>query len=312
MAKSKKTTEPAAEKPLPDIFTRQWIIANSIEIVKRYSNGVLTLRALHYQLVGIGMTNSVQHYKRVVAAMIEARWDYLIDFEKFSDHEREVMGETLFAPTNVYAATEEAKNAIRGWMTYYSKNRWENQRYAPEVWIEKKALQGVFQDPCNRMNVALAPCKGYPSLTFLNDAIKRFREYEEKDRIPVVLYFGDYDASGEDIPRSIQENFRRFGMEVDVRPIALTEEQVIELKLPPAPTKSTDSRAAKWEGLGQVELDAVEFRLLQRMCSDAIAELFDEDLYSELLAEEADETKIYRADLKNFVITDLNDEDGEN
>ena len=79
---------------MKDIFTKQWIIENSIEICKEYEPGILTLRALHYQLVGRKMTNDIQHYKRVVTAMIDARWDGRIDFEQFSDLDREMVGET--------------------------------------------------------------------------------------------------------------------------------------------------------------------------------------------------------------------------
>lgn len=60
-----------------DIFTRDWIIENSVEILSRYEPGVLTIRGLHYQLVSRGMTNDIQHYKRVVAATGKARWDGL-------------------------------------------------------------------------------------------------------------------------------------------------------------------------------------------------------------------------------------------
>ena len=73
---------------MKDIFTKAWITENSIEIVSHYEKGVLTLRSLHYQLVGLGMTNDVQHYKRVVSAMIDARWDKLIEFDVFSDLDR--------------------------------------------------------------------------------------------------------------------------------------------------------------------------------------------------------------------------------
>lgn len=64
-------------KRTKDEFTRQWIIENSVEILSRYEPGILTIRALHYQLVSIGMTNTLQHYKRVVSAMEVARWDGL-------------------------------------------------------------------------------------------------------------------------------------------------------------------------------------------------------------------------------------------
>jgi len=64
-----------------DIFTKSWIIENAVEILEQYEPGILTIRALHYQLVSRGMTNDMQHYKRVVAATGQARWDGLISFD---------------------------------------------------------------------------------------------------------------------------------------------------------------------------------------------------------------------------------------
>lgn len=127
-----------------DKFTREWITQNAIEIVSHYEKGVLTLRGLHYQLVSIGMTNSIRHYKRVVSAMIDARWAGLVDFDTFSDLDRTMVGKTKYEETDIYDSIEEGKEAIKNWMDIYYKNRWENQPYYPEVFIEKKALQGVF------------------------------------------------------------------------------------------------------------------------------------------------------------------------
>lgn len=71
---------------MKDQFTKAWIKSTAIPIIARYEPGVLTLRGLYYQLVSCGMTNSLNHYKRVVSAMIDARWDGEVDFEAFSDH----------------------------------------------------------------------------------------------------------------------------------------------------------------------------------------------------------------------------------
>lgn len=285
-----------------DIFNRKWITENSIEIISRYEKGMLTLRGLHYQLVSIGMTNTIQHYKRVVSAMIEARWAGLVDFDAFSDHDRSMIGETKSDGTDLDTSIDDAKNAIKSWMELYYKNRWENQPYYPEVFIEKKALQGVFQSVCYENGVALGACKGYPSLTFLNDANERFMTAESEGKIPVILYFGDYDPSGEDIPRAIEENIIKLGCEsIEVRRFALMEYQVIDWNLPPAPAKKTDSRTAKWDGLGQVELDAVKPEKLQRLCKDAINSVFDHDLYIELRDSEEVERITYQSELRDFV-----------
>ena len=108
------------------------------------------------------------------------------------------------------------------------------------------------------------------------------------------MYFGDYDCSGEDIPRSIKESLFKMGVDVNVIRIALMEHQVIEWDLPPAPTKLTDSRGAKWDGLGQVELDAVMPEVITKLCNDAIASQFNKNLFSELLKQEQDELAIYQ------------------
>ena len=110
-----------------DMFSGTWIIDNAIEIVDRYEKGVLTIRALFYQLVSIGMTNSDRHYKRVVNAMIDARWAGLIEWDTFSDRDRTMVGETRYKETIYEDKVAEAKKQLGLWMTSYSKNRWENQ-----------------------------------------------------------------------------------------------------------------------------------------------------------------------------------------
>lgn len=293
-------------KRTKDEFTRDWIIENSIDVLSQYENGILTIRALHYQLVSRGMTNTLQHYKRVVAAMEVARWDGRVDFEAFSDRDRAMCGTTKATETVLEDKQDEAKRQVGLWMRSYGKNRWENQPYYPEILIEKKALEGVFAKPCAKWDVAVGACKGYPSLTFLYELSERLRDAQSEGKKPIILYFGDYDPSGEDIPRSIGENLQKFGVyDVEIRRVALMEQQVIEWKLPPAPAKETDSRTANWDGLGQVELDAVKPEKLISMLNDAVNEIFDQDLYDELITQENEERELFQAELKRYVENDL-------
>jgi len=283
-----------------DKFNRTWIKENALEEIQHYEAGVLTLRGLHYRLVARGMTNTLLHYKRVVAALIEARWDREVSFDTFSDHDRQMLGETRHEEVFLTAEIRKAKREIKLWMNVYNRNRWEHQEYYPEVFIEKKALQGVFQPICRRYGVSLGACKGYPSLTFIYDAYIRFQEAENTHK-PLILYFGDYDPSGEDIPRSIEENLSRMGVAVEVRRIALMKNQVVEMNLPPAPVKRGDSRSAKWNGLGQVELDAIEPNTLQTMCKNAIESVFDYNVYNKLIKKQEEETEVYKYELKEYI-----------
>lgn len=79
MIKQIKTKRPKSE------FSKQWILNNGISIVESY-NGNITLRALHYRLVALGMTNDLKHYKKVVHTMINARWEGQLFEPEFADH----------------------------------------------------------------------------------------------------------------------------------------------------------------------------------------------------------------------------------
>jgi len=284
-----------------DKFDRSWIIEKSQTVLSEYSGGI-TVRQLYYRLVAdYGMTNDINHYKRVVGAMGKARWDDIVSMDAFIDRERSMYGSTKADEKDVDDEISNAKDQIKAWMRAYYLNRWSNQKNYVEVWIEKKALQGVFERPCMYKDVGLAPCKGYPSITFLYEASQRFEQAENEGKKPVILYFGDYDPSGADIPRSIEENLQRMGVDVHVDRIALNPDLIRELSLPSVPPKKTDSRTVNWDGDGAVELDAVEPKRLARMCEDAIMRYFDADLYKELKDREAGERAKYQAELKDFV-----------
>jgi hypothetical protein len=294
-----------------DIWNRTWITENALEIIPQYESGVLTLRGLYYKLVGLGMTNDFPFYKRVVAAMTVARRKGLVAYDAFSDHDRQVIGSTNGDATDLDEEIDTAMGAITNWMNSYSRNMWENQEYFVEVWVEKKTLIGVLEKPCSTWNVALCPCKGYPSLTYLKDASNRFKRAKSNGQKPIILYFGDYDSSGVDIPRKIGVSMDEdFGIDIEIEVVSLNKEQVLKWKLPIALSKKKDSRTASFEqngGLGQVELDAVDPNDLQKMCSDAISNKFDEGTH-DLVKEQAAEERIqYRIELKEFVNDLAND-----
>lgn len=289
---------------MKDEFNSNWIIENSVDILSNYEDGVLTIRGLHYQLVSRGMTNDIQHYKRVVAATGKARWAGMISFNAFSDRDRSLACETKADDVILEDKIAEGKYQVKAWIEGYYRNKWENQPCYPEVFIEKKALEGVFYKPCKRHQIALGACKGYPSLTFLKDAAGRFIAAEERGKLPLIIYFGDYDPSGEDIPRALKENIIKLGCSsIEVLRVCLKEQQVINWKLPPAPTKITDSRSRKWDGLGQVELDAVKPEKLIALLDETVNKIFKQDLYDELMRIEAEENEVYTNELKEYVKT---------
>ena len=91
------------------------------------------------------------------------------------------------------------------------------------------------------------------------------------------------------------------GIVVNMKHIALNAQQIEDMQLPGVPPKPGDSRTKNWDGGDVVECDAIEPKMLARMCESAIMEQFDEDLYCELKEEEEIQTEEYRKQLKEFV-----------
>jgi hypothetical protein len=86
-----------------------------------------------------------------------------------------------------------------------------------------------------------------------------------------ILYFGDFDPSGEDMARSLRERLDWFCERADCATpetikTALTAQDVREYRLPPQMVKKSDTRAAGFiaeHGEGCVELDALPVDVLR-------------------------------------------------
>jgi hypothetical protein len=103
-----------------------------------------------------------------------------------------------------------------------------------------------------------------------------------------LYYFGDYDPSGVDITRAVEEGIREFAPDEDItfKRIALTREQIGQMKLPSRPTKTSDSRSKNFEGKS-VEVDAIPPSELRRIAEECITQHIDRDAYDRLKAAES-------------------------
>jgi hypothetical protein len=162
--------------------------------------------------------------------------------------------------------------------SYHIDTRIDQPIYV-EIWCEKDALASVLEPICERHDVPLFICRGYPSITAKHDAAERLKQQEHQN--PTVIYLGDHDPSGLDIPRELRESFDMFGcFFVEIRRIALTMTQIEQYSLPPNPAKRSDSRAAKYiseYGHQSWELDALTPDVLSELVDDEIKELTDYD-----------------------------------
>lgn len=156
----------------------------------------------------------------------------------------------------------------------YRRDVWATQPNYLEVWLEKDALSGIFEDVLNPYGATLNVGRGYDGWDSIHNAAER---YGEGDAV-IVLYFGDFDPSGEDMVRSLRERLASFGCEPELTKCALTREDIHHYGLPPAFTKKSDTRAAAFvaqHGDISVELDALPPNVLRARLEEEVKSRMD-------------------------------------
>lgn len=262
-----------------------------IEAVMAEYSERMTIRQIYYRLVAdYGYENSLQSYKRIVALLDKARLDGTMDYEAIEDRSRQIDEHHPYQ----WEATEYLDDCLR---TVYNADsnfklpKWKDQPNRVNVMVEKQALQGIFQDVCRKWEVDLMVCKGYPSLTQQYELSKRLDEVWEGEDL-YIIYFGDFDPSGENISDKLQERlYEDFDIDFEsFEKECLTMEQVQAWNLPPAPAKRTDSRTngfvEKFGVAWQVELDAIRPNQLTRLINDAVSRHYDHSIGEETRREE--------------------------
>jgi len=149
----------------------------------------------------------------------------------------------------------------------YRRALWDNQAAYVEIWLEKDALAGVVYGETDPWDVPLMVTRGYPSLSYLYEAAEAIAECGK----PAYLYYlGDWDPSGVDITRAVEQGIREFAPRADIHfeRVAVTQEQIESIKPPARPTKKTHSRSKNFTG-ESVEVDGIPpaaLRGLVRAC----------------------------------------------
>ena len=259
-------------------------------IIQQYGGMKLTVRQIYYRLVAAQLIpNSISGYQRIVKALGMARKAGAISYDAIEDRTRRVrmpLSESLESPEDYFNQFYDALGSLD---RYYSIPKWYGQKNIVQVWVEKEALSSLFTEVTDKMGVDLVVCRGYPSLTLLHQASERlhdgFSDYTEDPELHII-YFGDFDPSGADIQRHIDETLAtEFGVTLSLTRVAITHDQITEYDIPPAPAKKSDSRHRAFverEGVDwQVELDAIEPRVLQGMIRESISAFFDDAIGKE-------------------------------
>lgn len=238
----------------------------------------LTLRQLYYQCVRrIIIPNTMRSYKRLGSIVNDARMAGLIDWDAIEDRTREVVRLSHWNdPSELVGACAQQ----------FRIDKWADQEFRPEVWIEKEALSGVVEGPCRELQIPYLSCRGYTSQSEMWGSAGRLKEFCDAGQKPIILHFGDLDPSGIDMTRDIESRMATFGCDVEIQRMALNMSQINKYKPPPNPAKTTDSRFESYRdkfGDESWELDALEPRVIAAIIRDAVLELRDEDKWDAMV-----------------------------
>ena len=247
--------------------------------------GLITVRQLYYRLVvELIIANLPEAYDNFDHHLVRARELGLISYDAFTDRSR---GEHHPSVVSLKESPKKyLQDVIRNSLSVPNNpDRWHNQPYHVELWIEKDALVPFFAQVAREKQVILFPCRGFSSVTKLNDAMVRFQKVVAKGKEGIrIVYAGDLDPSGwgiyENISRKLDQ-MNKTGLDLAVDRFALQEDQVSGLHH--IPVKKTDSRLKAFIERfpllpGAYELDAVPPRELMEMARKAVEKYFDFDL----------------------------------
>lgn len=311
------------------------IIADAARLCAAYARqGLdLTLRQLYYQFIardlfpdswatGVGGTkNTERNYKNLGTIVSNARLAGLIDWDHIVDRTREPEG----PGTRFMNWWDDPRQIIRATAPSYRNDKWADQDYYVECWVEKEALAGVLESACPELDVTFYCCRGYSSQSAMWGAAQRIGERVSDGRKARVIYLGDHDPSGIDMTRDVWDRLATFvaqdrlgedpcalgdmsvqaddyrdacGDSLVVERIALNMDQVDLYQPPPNPAKLSDSRAADYVekfGSESWELDALEPTVLVDLIREAVVAYRDEDLWEEALERETQEREVLTA-----------------
>lgn len=289
------------------------LLNEAIEVLK--AEHPCTLRQLYYRLMSRGaLRNAQSEYSRLGTLATRAREAGLINRRWIVDHVRSTLKPSSWTALVDFADT--VRDA-------YRKDYWASLDHHVAVFVEKDAVAGTIQPVTAANDVALHVCRGYASVSFVGEIADEWRQIQK----PIYAnYLGDFDPSGFDIERDLQEKIARYSgrivirvpadydwsddtynvkgskliiwQRLGVRPTDFDEFDLLRL-----PIKASDTRAKKFieeHGDAGCEIDAIPPSELRRRVEEAIDLHIDVDRWNALIQTEEAERATMRTVLASL------------
>lgn len=269
------------EEYRPQLKT-QLLIEKANEIIEEYQEQGfdLTLRQLYYQFVSRDIiANNQKEYNNLGKIISKGRRGGFIDWAAITDRTRFL---------REWSGYENASEFLEDKISEFKLDVWDSQPLNIEVWFEKDALMGIFQEACRKYRIPFFSCRGYVSDSEMYSAAQRIASKRIKPT--AIFHFGDHDPSGLDMTRDIKDRLTLFGASnFHVVRLALNYDQILEVNPPPNPAKESDSRFKEYQreyGDYSWELDALDPNYLVNLVHESAEALIDMSKFNEIIEAE--------------------------
>ncbi len=172
----------------------------------------------------------------------------------------------------------------------YTEDKWITQPYYIEVWFEAAAMVSQFQHYLD--GIPLFPFKGDCSIAPKWEAAKRLESrYEEYDSPLVVIYFGDDDPKGLEIPKNAMANISEWcSIPIEFIRAGLNPGDGERLGLPENPDKPG---SYQWEALNDEQAGAI--------ITAAINKYYDHEAADKVRQYEHEVTEDFSEKIESFI-----------
>jgi hypothetical protein len=248
----------------------------------------MTVRQVYYRATVLGLVEKTEAgYAKIKTDLKIMRENATLPYYWLADSTRWQRKPLTF---------NSVEDALQNCAKTYRKSLWQDSDSYIEVWCEKDALAGVIYPITSKYDIPLMVARGYASLSFLYSAAQAIKSADDAGKEVFIYHLGDYDPSGQDAARDIEEKLRDMsGVDLTFERLAVTPEQIEEWDLPTRPNKNSDRRTIKFTGEASVELDAIEPGQLRQLIENAIQQHIDQDELDILLEAEKSEREGMRA-----------------
>ncbi|MDP3948249.1 MAG: hypothetical protein Q8P87_00895 [bacterium] len=247
----------------------------------------VSLRWVFYRLLQDGIFTSKGAYSTLKDLTSRARKSFYGDWKP----------DTLVDATRESIINHGGHSTIEQVVASYARNTvikfnpWIEQDNYLEVWFEAKAMTNQFQSIIGD-EIVLVPFGGDPSLDFKWRIAKRIENYFFKK--VVILYFGDLDPKGEQIPNSAAADILPWSgltenVNFEIVRCGLNPEHISKYSVPENPDK-----------LGEYQWEALDDNSAREIIEENIAKYVDLVKIEEHREKEQIATLQFREYLENF------------